>query len=686
MSHEIRRLLIDEIQKRLAPVEATPSDVDAALFAAISLRGSAGLAGETQLATALTRLEARLRVGDRDAIAGLTSLLRRAVVRMADGESAAEGTWPLPPDDLEPKAIAGDVRGPYEAELKDRLAAIDQCLGANQDPVAAAQLAFRHVHTLKGASSAVGDEPMSWFCHGLEERLRGVTDEPSAEAALLELGRYRGVLGGLAEDPRATLRKLRGDKAGSGRFSSRPAPNGSRATAPSIEGGDEGTVRVAASALAHLLEHTERIGALRERLDGAARRARDIGRKTRAVGTPLADDVDALAEELRATTGELGTDLLALKRTVASLLLTTMDSVFTRLVSVIEADARRLKRAVKVRIAGADEPLDRRLAERLIEPCVQIARNAVAHGVEPADVRRAGGKDAAGTISLSARRVGPELEIRVGDDGPGVDLDSVREQAVRTGALGADQARAADDATLLALLLRPGFSTQRAPDLLAGRGIGLDITANAVEKLGGSLRLLARPGQGFVVRIGVPIEGATAPPPSPPTLEPMTDADLAAAADIVLETTSTAERRDEGTRRLAATTRFREELGRPWARVRVARVGGHVAAYLVTWQVADEVHVLDVATARSAQRRGIARALMTELVTLTKAQPVRHVLLEVRRSNAPAIRLYRSLGFFATNVRRRYYDDGEDAVEMRLVLDEATREVRWLPDEIVVES
>ncbi|MFO0671703.1 MAG: GNAT family N-acetyltransferase [Polyangiaceae bacterium] len=102
--------------------------------------------------------------------------------------------------------------------------------------------------------------------------------------------------------------------------------------------------------------------------------------------------------------------------------------------------------------------------------------------------------------------------------------------------------------------------------------------------------------------------------------------------------------------------------------------------------MADEVHVLDVATARSAQRRGIARALMTELVTLTKAQPVRHVLLEVRRSNAPAIRLYRSLGFFATNVRRRYYDDGEDAVEMRLVLDETTREVRWLPDEIVVES
>ena len=77
---------------------------------------------------------------------------------------------------------------------------------------------------------------------------------------------------------------------------------------------------------------------------------------------------------------------------------------------------------------------------------------------------------------------------------------------------------------------------------------------------------------------------------------------------------------------------------------------------------------------------------MNELVAFAKGLPVRHILLEVRRSNAPAIKLYRSLGFFATNVRRRYYDDGEDAVEMRLVFDETSREIRLLADEIPIEN
>lgn len=405
VSEVIRKLLLEEIRKRLEPLETTPSDAEYALLTAVTLRGSAGLAGEPNLASALSRLEPRLRAGDAGAVQRTISLLRRALVRLAEGESATAGSWPVPPPDLEPTTIEAYVRAPYEAELKDRLAGIDRCLAAIDEPLEAARIAFRHVHTLKGASSAVGDQPMTWFCHGLEERLREVSDVPSARAALVELGQYRGVLGGLTEDPLATLRRLRG----------------------------------------------------------------------------------------------------------------------------------------------------------------------------------------------------------------------------------------------------------------------------------GTIRLASGSGQGFTVSIDVPLDPTVSAPR--PRLAPLNEADLGDAAAIMIENSSAPDTRDPGTRRAAAMTRINEELGRPWARVRAARIGDELVGFLVTWQVVDEVHVLDIATKVTARRRGVGRALMDELIALTRTQPVKHLLLEVRRSNVAAIWLYKSLGFYATNVRKRYYDDGEDAVEMRLVFHDDTREVVPTPDE-----
>jgi ribosomal-protein-alanine N-acetyltransferase len=121
-----------------------------------------------------------------------------------------------------------------------------------------------------------------------------------------------------------------------------------------------------------------------------------------------------------------------------------------------------------------------------------------------------------------------------------------------------------------------------------------------------------------------------------------------------------------------------EELGRPWTRAWTARASaddgpGHdeaVAGFLVAWHVADELHVLNVATRPVLRRRGIARALMDEALVYARAARVRILLLEVRRSNRPAIKLYRRLGFTALGVRPRYYaDNDEDAVEMILALD-----------------
>jgi ribosomal-protein-alanine N-acetyltransferase len=130
----------------------------------------------------------------------------------------------------------------------------------------------------------------------------------------------------------------------------------------------------------------------------------------------------------------------------------------------------------------------------------------------------------------------------------------------------------------------------------------------------------------------------------------------------------------------------REELRRPWTRCWVAREERRALAFLIAWHVADELHVLNVATCPAARRRGLATALMNRSLEYARQQQVRLILLEVRRSNRAAIRLYRKLGFTAMGVRPRYYsDNGEDAIEMVLTLDPATGAVQPGRDEIRIE-
>jgi ribosomal-protein-alanine N-acetyltransferase len=133
----------------------------------------------------------------------------------------------------------------------------------------------------------------------------------------------------------------------------------------------------------------------------------------------------------------------------------------------------------------------------------------------------------------------------------------------------------------------------------------------------------------------------------------------------------------------------REELARPWSRVWSASLARDEdpAAFLVAWHVADELHVLNVATAPPLRRRGLARALMDEALAYAGSQSIRIVLLEVRRSNRAAIKLYRGLGFTALGVRPGYYsDNNEDAIEMILALDPESGRVLPGRDEIRIDG
>ena len=537
---ELQRLLLEELKRHVVALESQPFDRDAAQRAVHALKGSAGLAGQKELAAALERLHRRVRDGDEVALADAAAVVRTAITRMGAGESAVAIKWPEPPPDLDVRPLDPLVRVQYVAELTDRLARVDEALASRGEPLDAVAVAYRQIHTMKGAASAVGDEAMSWFCHGLEERLKAAGTREQATAVLQQVAHWRAVLGGLLDDPESALRTLRGPAGKSSQ-----APRGivrpyddepPRSFAP---GSDEATIRVSAASVDRLLDRFEAIDLVRERIALRAESARDVSRMLRqlrggliealrligpprpwgapaaalrkveevisALG-PISEDVEQTHGSLRGAGLALKDDVADAKKQLSTMRQTPVGRLFARLANAVEAEARRNDRAVIVSTRGADETIDRRLAEQLVEPCLQLVRNAVAHGIEPVSVRLAAGKPPSGTIALTARRVGHRLSIIIKDDGAGVDVADVRRRAVEAGAVAPDLADAADDETLLTLLFLPGFSTRESSDLLAGRGIGLDISRSSIQRMGGAIHLSSRAGEGFAARIDVPIE------------------------------------------------------------------------------------------------------------------------------------------------------------------------------------
>jgi chemotaxis protein histidine kinase CheA len=537
---ELLRLLILELSRHLPTLEAEPAIADAARRAVHALKGSAGLANERELASALQRLERRLRDEDTEAINESANLVRTAIQRLSAGESALLAQWPEPPDDLVPSPLDATMRSQYASEVLDHLAGIDRALSSAGDPAEAALAIQRHLHTIKGAASSMGDEAMSWFCHGLEDRLKVLDPaRDSAAAVVEETTRWRAVLAALVNDPEGALHTLR-SPASRHRASKRPSrPASVYQSEEPPRSVDEATIRVAAASVDRLLDRLVGIGLVRERITSRVETAREQSKELRRLRTDLADALrligpprpwgapaaalrrvewtatalGSLGEELDLAALDLHTGDQALKEAVTDAKLhlsamrqTPIRRLFARLSTAIDSEARRLDRAIIVRSQGGDGTIDRRLAELLIEPCLQLARNAVAHGIEPPAVRVSRAKPEAGTISLFARKSQNRLSISIEDDGAGVDIAAVRERAVEVGAVAPALAEAADDNTLLALLFLPGFSTRETSDLLAGRGIGLDLTLNAIQRIGGVIRLSSRRGEGFSARVEIPIE------------------------------------------------------------------------------------------------------------------------------------------------------------------------------------
>jgi two-component system sensor histidine kinase and response regulator WspE len=175
---------------------------------------------------------------------------------------------------------------------------------------------------------------------------------------------------------------------------------------------------------------------------------------------------------------------------------------FSRLV---RDTARQLGKQVRFEIVGEQTGVDRDILEKLEAPLNHLIRNALDHGVELPEKRRAAAKDAQATIRLEARHVAGMLQVRLSDDGHGIDPERVRAKVIDRGLAPAAMAAKMADAELFEFLFLPGFSTKSEVTSLSGRGVGLDVVQSMVQSVGGSVRLSSQLGAGTCFTLQLPI-------------------------------------------------------------------------------------------------------------------------------------------------------------------------------------
>ncbi|GMG89109.1 hypothetical protein Cmtc_03290 [Cupriavidus sp. TKC] len=205
-----------------------------------------------------------------------------------------------------------------------------------------------------------------------------------------------------------------------------------------------------------------------------------------------------LAAQARLTRG--------LQRGLMQARMVQFDALAERLYRVARQSATETGKEVRLLIKGGTVEIDRSVLDRMAGPIEHLIRNAVVHGIEPADARRAAGKSATGALTLEVQQEGNEVVLTFFDDGGGLDLARIRQRAVARHLLAHDED--ASDARLTEMIFAPGFTTADAVSELAGRGVGMDVVRSETVALGGRITLSTEVGRGTSFTVHLPLTTA----------------------------------------------------------------------------------------------------------------------------------------------------------------------------------
>ena len=420
-----------------------------------------------------------------------------------------------------------------EAYLQDAsrgVASMEQAIinyESQRDPNEALAQVCRELHTLKGASAIAGLEDLARYLHDVEDLLQTPDNLGTEETTERMLECVDAV--------RRQIAALAGGKDAESTSAAPESPGGNPSSRLDVHPESEDSICVKASQLDRLMDmvaalvmlrnqresRVEQLRVINDELARCGSRLRELERSNPLCGsndltlhsdpmTEVANDLSEISRALRESYEPVAEENLAVssfirqfRQALVKLLRTPVSGLFRRLQRAALDAARVEGKRVRLQVVGSDTGLERSVQERLFDPLLHIVRNAVSHGIELAEEREAAGKDAVGTITLEATGTPNLLVITVRDDGRGLDYEALRRRGIELGILTGD--RAATPQELAQLIFRPGFSTRTTANEIAGRGVGMDVVANTLDRMHSWVEVESNPGQGTTVRLTVPL-------------------------------------------------------------------------------------------------------------------------------------------------------------------------------------
>ena len=273
------------------------------------------------------------------------------------------------------------------------------------------------------------------------------------------------------------------------------APMGRRAD----EKSRDNTIRVDTSRLDQVLNLSGEIGLTKNRLN--ALRSDILNGRT---------DTDTL-HSLDQAVSQLDLLVSDLQNAVMKTRMQPIGRLFQKYPRIARDLARNLGKDVELVLSGEDTEIDKTMIEDLSDPIIHLIRNAVDHGVESPEDRRAAGKPEKSQVRLEARQEGDHIVLLVADDGKGMNAERLRAKALEKGLITDEEANTMDERQSLALVFLPGFSTKDVASDVSGRGVGMDVVKTNIQKLNGNIDIRSEVGKGTTFVISLPLTLAILP-------------------------------------------------------------------------------------------------------------------------------------------------------------------------------
>ncbi len=402
-------------------------------------------------------------------------------------------------EDESPEHMAMRLRGFFREEAYELIVELESAmLEIEKSPGDDEQIgrAFRALHTIKGSGAACGMSDVEAFAHEIEtffDLVRKGTiavNQDIIDLTLAARDRIKAMFdvyyrGGEADaaagrDIIASFNRIRSKRADGQAADNRlGAQHGPVSQAPEAEA----SIRVATGKLDDLVDLVGELVTVQARLSQTAL----------SQGIP---QFLAIAEELERLTGSLRDRAMSIR-------MLPIGSTFSRFTRLVRDLSHELGKEVVLLTDGAETELDKTVIERLGEPLVHLVRNSIAHGIERPDVRESAGKPREGTISLSAVHSGAFVEIRISDDGAGMDRDAIRARAQERGLIAGGEELS--DSEIEGLVFTAGFSTAKEVTNVSGRGVGLDVVKRTIDGLRGTIEINSRKGAGTTITLKLPL-------------------------------------------------------------------------------------------------------------------------------------------------------------------------------------